>query len=100
MTQTSDQANGTSFIIERLSIKLRVELRANGSVKIDPFGGSKENQRLWSVIAKTQTTVAQMHLDLNKTRPKADVLISLFTRNDWNVYPLDENKDTVAAAGN
>lgn len=100
MTETGDQANRTVFIIERLSIKLRVELRANGSVKIDPFGCSKENQRLWSVIAKTQTTAAQMHLDLNKVKSKADVLISLFTRNDWTVYPLDESRSAVATAGN
>lgn len=99
MTNSSDQAAGTVFVIERLCIKLRVELRANGSVKIDPVGCSKENERLWSVIAKTQTTAAQMHLDLNKTKQKTDVLISLFRKNNWTIFPFDESWDAIAATG-
>ena len=81
------------FLINRLNVELTVVLRSTGLVKIEPHHCSTENLRLWSGIAKTQTTLAQLHLQQSNGRNSLKVLHSLFQHRGWEVKPLENAEE-------
>ena len=86
-----EPVNISVFLIQRLSIALRVVIRSTGIVKIEPFQCKDENLRLWTVIANTQTVLAQTRLAQNKEgRLPLSVLCSLFQQLGWEIRAEEE----------
>jgi hypothetical protein len=89
-----EQVTISVFLIRRLNISLWVVLRSTGLVKIEPYQCKEENQRLWSVIAKTQTVLAQTQLEQNRgQQSQLSVLCTLFQQHGWEVKKMEERKE-------
>ena len=81
------------FLIRRLNIELRVVLRSTGLVTVAPHQCKEENLRLWTGIAKTQTILAQGHLEQNRNAKLLDRLAALFQSSGWEVTALEERNE-------
>jgi hypothetical protein len=86
----SHQVTVNVFIIRRLHIELMVVVRSTGLVKIDPYQCRQENLRLWTVIAKTQTLLAQATIELHKNSRHLPLLHSLFRSDGWEIKAVEE----------
>lgn len=80
-----------SFLIKKAHIELRVVLQGKNSVSIEACEGKPENMRLYQNIARVQTTMAQMALNLSKPASPYFLLLSLFDREGWEVIPFTES---------
>jgi hypothetical protein len=78
------------FLIRRLNVNLQVILRSSGLVRIEPYGCKKENLRLWTGIATTQSALAQLQLEQNRESNQYDLLCSLFQRGGWEIIRQNE----------
>lgn len=81
------------FLIRRLTVQLLVTLRSTGLVKIEPFQCKPEQMRLWSSIANTQTTLAQLQLEQTEGGDNVAILYALFQRGGWDIKALEERKE-------
>lgn len=80
-----------SFLIKKAHIELKVILQEKNHVSIEANEGKPENIRLYHSIARVQTTMAQMTLDMRKPTSPYSLLLSLFDREGWEVIPFTES---------
>lgn len=73
------------FYMQRYTIRLKVTLQPNGSIKMEPHHCTAENLRLWQGIARTQTVLAQGLLDNSKNEKPEACLRTLFQEKGWTV---------------
>jgi hypothetical protein len=89
----SQQITVNIFLIKKLNVELQVVFRSTGLVRIEPYQCKEENIRLWSVIAETQTVLAQTQLNANRSDNNLDRLYTVFQHNGWQVRLLEERKE-------
>lgn len=86
------QQTAIYFLIKRFQITLKVELSANGLVRVEPYQCKSADLRLWAGIAKTQNLLAQSKLELRKGERPFLILHMLFKQDGWTVYVPAEMK--------
>ena len=83
------QLTADFFIIASHNVELMVVLQSDGWVKLEPYQCKEANMRLWAVIAKTQTALAQIQLQGHKGNHPLRFLQTLFQSSGWDVKQLE-----------
>ncbi|RYZ62149.1 MAG: hypothetical protein EOO14_03105 [Chitinophagaceae bacterium] len=81
--------SGITFIISRLHVTLKVDIKPNRLVSITPYRCSEENLRLWKGISQAQAMQAQFTLDSDKKASPQQAIHSHFTRKGWTVEEME-----------
>ena len=78
------------FLVKRHNVVLKVSLQSNQNIVIEPYNCTQENKRLWSVVAQTYKTMAQVAVDNNRAADPYSLLYSVFDSKGWDISNIIE----------